>query len=355
MLQWFTGENLRCVEKVEVNELGRLNIFEGRNGAGKTSILEGMHLLGRGRSFRTARVSELQTKGSGFLRVVGGVQSDSGVCVVGLERRGQLMDLRVAGVRAERASVLASCLPLLVIRPESQELITGGSEGRRKLLDWVLFHVEHGYGVQHARYRRVLQQRNSALKAGSSARALRVWDKEFLETARVLHDARTRFFDARAGDLRSRIDELVGFPVDVQYTSGWPTAVGLEQTLRDSFARDRTQGFTGNGPHRCDLQLTVRETKARNVLSRGESKLTILGLLLALADVVKQLGIPPVLLIDDLASELDQHARERFFGAVSMTGCQAFVSTVDGALIPEPWRATAVMFHVEHGAVTRVI
>ena len=83
MLQWFTGENLRCVEKVEVNELGRLNIFEGRNGAGKTSILEGMHLLGRGRSFRTARVSELQTKGSGFLRVVGGVQSDSGVCVVG--------------------------------------------------------------------------------------------------------------------------------------------------------------------------------------------------------------------------------------------------------------------------------
>ena len=343
------------MEKVEVRELKGLNVFEGRNGAGKTSILEGMHLLGRGRSFRTARVSELQRKGSDFLRVVGGVGPPEAVRVVGLERRGREIDLRVAGVRAERASVLASCLPQLVIRPESQGLISGGSEGRRKLLDWVLFHVEHNYGEQHARYRRVLQQRNSALKAGSTDRALRVWDQEFLETADVLHHARAAFFAARGEDLRSRIDELVGFPVDIQYSPGWPASSGLEQALKDSIARDRTLGFTANGPHRCDLQLTVMATKARNVLSRGESKLTILGLLLALADVVKKLGIPPVLLIDDLASELDEYARERFFTAVAMTGCQAFVSTVDVALIPEPWRSSAAVFHVEQGAVNRVL
>jgi len=355
VLQWFTGENLRCIEKVELRELKSLNVFEGRNGAGKTSILEGMHLLGRGRSFRTARISELQRKGSEFLRVVGGVGEAEVARVVGLEHRGRVTDLRIAGVKAERASALASVLPQLVIRPESQELVSGGSEGRRKILDWVLFHVEHEYGGQHSRYRRVLQQRNAVLRSGGNDRSLRIWDQEFLATANALHAARIQFFEARAAILQARIEELVGFPIELSYSQGWPEPSSLEQALVDNLVRDRALGFTGNGPHRADLLFKVKEARARAVLSRGESKLTILGLLLSLADTVKRLGIAPVLLIDDLASELDQFARERFFSAVAMIGCQAFVSTVDLHLIPEPWRGESAVFHVEQGVVTRMI
>ena len=355
MLQWFTGENLRCVEKVELKDLKRLNVFEGRNGAGKTSILEGMHVLGRGRSFRTARLSELQRKGTEFLRVVGATGSPDSPCVIGVERRGRISEFRVAGARAERASVLASRLPQLVIRPESQELVSGASEGRRKLLDWVLFHVEQHYGERHARFRRVLQQRNSALRSGANTRTLAAWEQEFLEAAEAIHAARATFFGHHGTKLCARIAELVGFSVSVEYKAGWDTDVGLEAELAGSIERDRSLGFSSRGPHRGDLVLGAMDVKARSVLSRGESKLTVLGLLLGLADVVKELGIAPVLLVDDLASELDQFARERFFAAVDMTQCQTFVSTVDVGLIPDPWRTQSAVFHVEQGTVDRVL
>ena len=135
----FSGINLRCIEKVALEEFGRLNVIAGANGAGKTSILEGIYALASGRSFRTRRLVKLIRHGEDFLRVTGrvgayepgtvstGVNEESNrVHHIGLERDRERLVIRCDGESINRASDLARLLPTLVVRPESYEVLTGG-------------------------------------------------------------------------------------------------------------------------------------------------------------------------------------------------------------------------------------
>ena len=358
-LDSFVGENLRSVARVELSELGEVNVLYGMNGAGKTSVLEGIHLLGMARSFRTRRSRDLMQKGSDFYRAMGrvGISSADDSCfTIGVERRGGSLQLRVAGEVVNRTSELARRLPLFVIRPESHELVSGGSEERRRLMDWALFHVEHDYVSAHFRYRRVLAQRNSALRQKRSLREVVSWNAELSQAGSNLDFMRREFYAANASILSTMSLELVGMPVDIAYVSGWPDGIELESALASSIENDRQRGFTTVGAHRADLQLRLAGTKAKDVLSRGESKLLVLGVLLAHATYMRtNAKASPILLVDDLASELDAHSRSRFFSALDTLGCQSFITAVDLELIPEPYRSRATVFHVEQGQINRVV
>jgi DNA replication and repair protein RecF len=347
--------NIRVLAELECTPGPGLNVFVGPNGSGKTSLLEAIHLLGSGRSFRTHRLGELIRRGTSWLRARGELHSDDGAArAVGVEKGPEGLRIRVAGEAVRSASDLARQLPVAVITPDSQRLLTDGAELRRQLMDWALFHVEPAYLGALQRYRRALRQRNAALREG--ALALSAWDQELAEAGEHLHGLRDRFLGGVLPFYAEALENLVPMAVDIGYRAGWDTAVGLRAALEAALGTDRMRGFTGVGPHRADLRFRVEGAPASQVLSRGEGKLFVVGLVLAQGRFLyDRQGRRPLVLVDDLASELDEDSRGRFFAQLQALGAQSFVTTVSRNLVETAAPEGLQVFHVERGKPLKMV
>lgn len=360
-IQRLRVEHVRKIRVAEVLPGPSLNVVFGMNGSGKTSLLETIHLLGNGHSFRTRRAAEIITEGktslSGFCEVIGAEAASS---QIGIEKARGRTRIRVDGEDVRRTSVLARLLPTVFIGPECARLLEEAAL-RRRLLDWVMFHVEPRYLDVYHRYFRALRQRNAALRTGALPSSLSVWDQQLAEPGRDLHAARAKHAVAVSTFAAEFLGQLLPMQVRLDYQPGWDTTVPLEIALAEGRAADARLGYTRHGPHRADLALVVGDRAARSVLSRGESKLLAMGLLLAQgAYFLSHHGEPPVVLIDDLGTELDADSRTRFIHALIPLHAQAFVTTVVGQkdfLFPAEVRETEPVrqFHVEQGKIKEVI
>ena len=171
-------ENLRCVESAALEFSPELNLIAGENGAGKTSILEAIFLLGRGRSFRTRSSERLIRYGQPSLTVFGRTD-DSPARHAGIEIAADGgTRARINGENATSLLELSGVVPVQAIDPEIHKLVDQGPERRRRWLDWLVFHVEPTFAAHWSRYNRALKQRNAALRSGASA--VDVWDKELV-------------------------------------------------------------------------------------------------------------------------------------------------------------------------------
>src|SRR5688572_1933202 len=174
--------NLRLFSAADLGSFSQLNLIYGPNASGKTSLLEAIYLLASARSFRTSNMLELLRHGSDILRVTAKVVGTQGrEIALGLERSRDSLLLRAGGKRVHRASELAQWLPAQIIHPESHQLISGGPKGRRRFLDWGVFHVEPGFQTLWRRYDKALKQRNASLRARTQSQVDRVWDLELNE------------------------------------------------------------------------------------------------------------------------------------------------------------------------------
>src|SRR5690349_17240692 len=172
-------ENLRCVESASLDFSPELNLIAGENGAGKTSILEAIFLLGRGRSFRTRTSERLIRYGQPHLTVFGRTD-DSPVRYAGIEVAADGgTRARINGENAASLLELSGVVPVQAIDPEIHKLVDEGPERRRRWLDWLVFHVEPTFITHWSRYQRSLKQRNAAIKAGS--REFEVWNAALVE------------------------------------------------------------------------------------------------------------------------------------------------------------------------------
>ena len=349
--------HVRILSALECTPGEGLNVFVGANGSGKTSLLEAIHLLGSGRSFRTHRLAELVTRGESSLMARGEVRAEDGSSQsVGVEKSPEGLRIRVAGDEVHNASELARRLPLAVITPDSQRLLTDGAILRRQLMDWALFHVEPTYLSVLQRYRRALRQRNAALKEGAGPGALAPWNHEVGEAGEALHGQRERFLEEILPVYAETLGNLITLPVDIRYQAGWDTDMGLSEALAASTHGDRARGFTRVGPHRADLRFASDGTLVQQVLSRGEGKLFVVGLVLAQARFLLGIqGRRPIVLVDELASELDESSRRRLFRQLQALGAQIFVSTVSRDLVETAdWEGLRV-FHVERGEPLKMV
>lgn len=349
--------NLRILTELNCTPCAGLNVFVGANGSGKSSILESIHVLGSGRSFRTHRLGELVQRGSTWLRVRGDVTGEDGAHFpVGVEKGADGLHIRVAGEAVRSASALARQLPLIVVTPESQRLLTDGAELRRQLMDWALFHVEPGYLPVLQRFRRALRQRNAALREGAGQDALAVWSRGLAEAGEALHAQRARFVKEILPIYAETLRELLPMPVDIEYRAGWDTDAGLAESLEAGTPTDRMRGFTGVGPQRADLRFRVDGAPAHHVFSRGEGKLFVVALVLAQGRFLRDsAGSRALVLVDDLASELDEASRERFFAQLEALGAQSFVTTVSRDLVKAADSRAASMFHVERAKPLKMV
>jgi DNA replication and repair protein RecF len=340
----------RCLQEVEIDLDPSRNYFFGANGAGKTSLLEAIFLLGRGRSFRTRQARTLVRYGESGLSVYGDVDDGGRVRRLGTAFTDRRLERRVDGAAANGAAV-AEVLAVQAIGPDSHRLIEGGPSERRRFLDWGVFHVEHSYLEAWQRYRRVLGQRNAALQRGGDAAAeLRVWTQSLAEAGEQVDRFRREYVGQLAGYASEHAEALLGQGFTVEYRRGWRADLDLAAALDASAARDRALGHTEPGPHRADLVLQMAGHRLQDEASRGQQKLAAAALVLAQESVVAAGAAGrSVLLVDDPAAELDRAAFERLLRRLGATRSQLFftgLTPLDAAN-----DAAATVFHVERGQV----
>jgi DNA replication and repair protein RecF len=223
------------------------------------------------------------------------------------------------------------------------------------MLDWAMFHVEHDYAPLLLRYRRALRQRNAALRQQNTS-AITGFDSELALAGTNIDQKREAYLEHISGVVRRRVGELLGdSSVSLSYFRGWDPGSDLLQSLRDALPSDRARGYTQAGPHRADLEFRMADSRAQAVLSRGEGKLLVVGLLLSQVEAIRERGVEPMVLVDDLAAELDRDSRSKFLQCLADAKGQTFVTALTREQFESLPEASATVFHVEQGDVQKMV
>ena len=354
-----TASGLRRFDSVVLDPDPGLNLITGDNGAGKTSLLEALHLMAYGRSFRGRVRDGLVRSGAEAVEVF--VEWREGPEArhrrAGLRHTGQAWVGRLDGQNVAQLGELCAALAVVSFEPGSHALVTGGGEPRRRFIDWGLFHVEPGFLPLWRRYARALKQRNALLKSGAAAAQLDAWDLELAEAGEVITRHRQQYLEQLQPRLAAVAEELVSSlgHSSIDFQPGWRrNEFSLVDALLLARDRDRGVGYTTAGPHRADWRINYASHPNQETLSRGQAKLTALSALLAQAeDYAGRRGEWPIMALDDLASELDRHHQRRVLQRLLASGAQVFVTGTEVPSALEELTTTAVMFHVEHGQILK--
>ena len=344
--------NVRKIKSATLDLHPELNVIVGPNGSGKTSALEALYLLSGGRSFRTSRAKEVISHGEHGLTVFGQTTSGPHQMSLGIEKTTKSTRFRLNGENVASASTIVRQLPMLVLNSDSFRLLEGGPSNRRDLLDRVLFHVEQDYLDKIRGYYQVLKQRNASIRKELSDKDVAVWNQPLIEAAEKIDTLRRNQLTALNKNLMDTgIREIVG-DLELAYETGWPKEKTLEAALASVNKRDRLLKTTTVGPHRAEVKVLLDGRAAKSSLSRGQIKLTIAALISAITQIVfDATDTPPILLVDDLGSELDKSAKSTAIQLLTGEKVQAFFTAIEYNTLPEISDYPGLTFHVEQGQI----
>jgi len=333
-----------------------VHVFMGANGQGKTNLLEAVAMLALSSSPRARREVELVGPVAAASRIEAEVESEA-------KRIELTIALDVEGERARRtievdgARLRAFDLPghfrVTLFWPDDLGLIKSGPEQRRRFLNQLLVQVEPGYARALSGLRRILDQRNSLLRriaSGEEAEdVLEAWNSQLVSTGSEVANARARAVRELAPEAaRCHAEIGAGERLEIEYL-GPPD--DLAAAVHNSLAEDLRRGVTTVGPHRDDLRVLLDGQDARSFGSQGQQRTAVVSLKLAEAELVTgRTGERPVLLLDDVLSELDLERRAALLRHVS-TGGQVVITSVDAGPFPPALSAAATVWNVTAGQV----
>lgn len=348
--------NYRNYTRLQLDLGSSLNVFLGRNAQGKTNLLESVAVLALSTSPRARREGELISVGAAEATIEA-VAERSGRRIelaVKLARQGDrtLKSIRVDGV-TRRAVDLPGEIRATLFWPEDLSLVKGGPEHRRRFLNEMLVQVVMGHGRQLAGYRRVLDQRNHLLKrigAGQEgALSLEVWDEKLVTLADSIIAAR-RDAVAELAPLVAAVHRAVSGGEEMEVSYVGPPA-DLASALARVVGEDLRRGTTSLGPHRDDLLITIEGSDARSYASQGQQRTAAVSLKLGESDLIEaRSGERPILLLDDVLSELDVIRRSALLERVGASG-QVIVTSVEADPFPPALMRTAAVHSISGGRV----
>lgn len=359
----------RNLDQVDIVFDPRLNFVHGLNGAGKSSLLEAIHFLGVGRSFRTRKYTRLVNRQVNKFELFAQLKNiDGSTTRIGISKGRGVSQLKLDGEPISKAADLARLTPIQVINSQSFDLLEGGPKQRRQFIDWLVFHVKHSYGQLWAHANRCLKQRNALLRDEKVKRKdFEFWDSELIALTEQISVARREVIEPylnEANRLLSecpfvRADETPSKArLDIRFIQGWPDEQGYNEALAKSFDRDRALGYTSLGFHKADLTFEIDNLPLVEVYSRGQQKAIVSGLYLAkfktLAQLIDKAG---VLLVDDLPAEMDENNIALFSGWVNqLANVQCIVTGIDLNDVIQKWlgsrnQSSCKVFHVKHGQI----
>ena len=355
-LQSLLVHNLRIIENLEASFAADANLFVGENGAGKTSILEAIDILSRGRSFRERRTSPLLRRDSEELTISGKIASLDQTARLGIQKSSRQTTLHCNQEKVASIANHASFLPVLSMHPDTHQLIQGSGKHRRNYIDWSAFHVKPLFLQQWRDYSKCLRQRNVALREQVSDEEISVWTQKLGALGEKVNDARSEIFSEISPIFAEFISILLPeCEISLIYQQGWPEKVDLESSLREAHSLEQHSKTTKHGPHRADVKIFLNQQEASAAASRGQQKLIAACLLLAQIDHIQRYSEQKcVVLLDDIRAELDQKHAHALVSALQTLGCQVFITAIEAEQVDlSGWEDTKV-FHVKQGACTPV-
>lgn len=412
MIERLQISNLRNLTQVNLHTAA-CNVMIGANGSGKTSLLEAIFLLSRGKSFRHHQpkryIQHHQHTATVHARL-----SDGNTLAIQKQADATTL-LRLNQSTVYNQSILTEQLPTLLIDPSSMDMLEQGSASRRQLLDWLVFHMKQGFHQQWLAYQRLLKQRNSLLKKSKhlthvQLAELRSWDKGLGNHAALIHHYREQVFLAWQPYFEKSIAQLLpsyAQQISLSYHAGYDVAIPLDLQLDERLAQDLQLGYTRIGSHRADIhvhwrsqsemgikdeksksvteyqtgttelsalkeqKLPTLKEQAANVLSRGEKKLLITALRLSQLPLLlnddsaeqsasqnlqtdNQAITTPVVLLDDITAELDDRAIDILLSTLAKLPCQVFMTSLTADVLPivNQYWSSPNMFHMKQGELT---
>lgn len=351
--------NVRCYESAEITFGERLTVIHGANGAGKTNLLEALYFVCTGRSCRTSNDREFIRFDQSAARVELDLDGETGAhqLAVGFEP-GQPRHVTADGGPVERLIDVPFRPLACVFLPDRLELIKGAPSLRRDHLDQLVAGLWPARAAVRRDYGQALAQRNALLSRvrgqGVDADELDVWDLELGRLALALSAERARAVELVGSPTQEIADEL-GLPggLELRYRprSKADSAEMFAAELFERRSSDLERGFTGHGPHRDELLLSREGRELRVYGSQGEQRVALLALLLAEREVLAhERGQTPLLLLDDVMSELDAVRRERLVARITASG-QSVVTTTELEHVPTAAEANVARVEVSGGVI----
>jgi DNA replication and repair protein RecF len=351
-------EKFRNIDKINFLPNSRINVIYGENGQGKTNILETIYLVGNLKSFRGGLNNDLVKEGT---------QSSSIKAVVGNNNVNHTIDLKINkdsknllfdGKNVKNYKDFFSCLRPVVFSPEEVLIVKGPHSLRRALLDRAIFQSSPEYLGKVRAYELCLRQRNKALQERLSLTEITAWTEALIKKGALLRQA--RFFYIR--DIRalfcSTYRHISGNSeeVDIRYQAGGENLQDLEESLRQELARglkrETFQCVTLTGPHRDEIDFILDNRSIRNYGSQGQQRSCILAFKTAQVKLLESsTSESPVLLLDDLNSELDKKRQNFYFEFLLQRTGQVFITTTDLKPFSARDMKNATFFQVVNGRI----
>jgi DNA replication and repair protein RecF len=344
----------RNLEALSLEAGAHVNLIYGPNGSGKTSILEAIHVLATGKSFRSTKTVPLIRYEASQLTVFAAL---AGGVPLGLQKfRNQKPVLKLLGEKQANWVEVARLLPVQVLDATTFRLLEGSPKERRRFLDWGVFHVEPTFIDHWRNSRKCIANRNFLLKARQPDRSqLRAWNLELARESDLVDQARQHYFERFVPVFNEVLREIAKLPdISLHYRRGWDHGSDLLELMEKNEQQDIRYGSTQSGPHRADIVVRQGGLLAAEVLSRGQQKMLVSALKLAQGVMQSaQDNRRCLFLVDDLPAELDEVNRARICRFLQDMQGQVFLTCVDDTTLKNSldWGPTVTKFHVEHGNI----
>lgn len=356
-LQKLVSKGFRNLASLEFEPGAHFNVIHGENGAGKSNLLEAIHYMGALRSFRGARTDDMIALGKDDAQVQARVMANTAPHTFVFElRRGKARKLALDGKRPSSIGAWHNTIQMVLFHPGDLRLARGGPEERRVFLDRILEQLDPVYTSTLANYQKALRSRNRLLKEDGNERAVRAYDSILASAGAIIGQSRAELVEDLGPRVAMAFDRVVGLEVELRVTYRprvEPDEDAIRKALDLSWRKDRARGFTADGPHGDELGIEFGAVAARHHASQGQHRAIVLALKVAELDVLgARTGLVPILLLDDVSSELDRGRNRRLFELLSHLGGQVFLTTThpEFILLEEQRRD----FHVERGVLRTV-
>jgi DNA replication and repair protein RecF len=357
ILQSLSIKSIRNIQQADLKLSSGVNLLHGENGSGKTSVLESIHLLATGRSFRTSKPGTLISETESSALVVADLSNGHQIGLTRSRQKGHQLNMDTEKQR--NWDKVARELPVQVLDANSFLLLDGGPNARRRFLDWGVFHVEPLFVDQWRKTRKCIANRNLLLRKSSpDTDQLRAWDLQLCKAASDVDMARNSYFNCFVPIFDQVYESLTGpspHVLNLIYHRGWDSDRELAEVLLHSEITDKKHGATQNGPHRADLVVKAGSRLAIETLSRGQQKILVSALKIAQGVLLSQaLDRACIYLVDDLPAELDRANRQKVLDKLMGLKGQLFVTCVDreALLISSANSPKMTTFHVKRGTIT---
>lgn len=340
-------------------ELGeRFNVVSGDNGQGKTNLLEAVYVLGTSKSFRTAKLAEMVAFDADAASVRGQVIEGDGARTQSVGLRVGARAVRVDDKRPPSLAAYAVRTPMVVFHPGELSLSSGPSGERRRLLDRTALYLSPASMAELDSYNRAVRARQRTLELrGPSAPDLQDWEELCVRHGRALMEARARASRELAASATVAFSRIAApeLALRVAYRPGAPQdETEYRAALVAGRPADLRRGSAATGPHRDDLELLISDRPVRGVASQGQHRAVTLALKSAEIEVIGAArGVHPILLLDDVSSELDRERTLALFAFLREQHGQVLLTTTRPEWIDTGPSASRVDFSIRHGEVTQ--